>query len=144
MQAPYESPTVFNFFRPDFTPNGAIGDLNLFAPEFQINNDVSSLHLSNAYFTLINHGLSGGDLGNIGSKNNSADAILNFSYEVSISYNNQMLLNHLDLILCAGRLEPSVKQSIIDALIASNLSGMDKVKYATSLVVLSIEFNTLY
>lgn len=144
LQAPYESPTVFNFFRPDFTPNGAIGDLNLFAPEFQINNDVSSLHLSNAYYTLINHGLIGGDYGNIGSKTYSADAFLDFTYEVSISYNNEILLNHLDLILCAGRLESSVKQTIIDALISSNLSGIDKVKYATSLVVLSTEFNILY
>jgi uncharacterized protein (DUF1800 family) len=144
LQAPYESPSVFNFYRPNFTPNGLIGDLNLFAPEFQINNDVSSLHLYNAYHTLINHGLIGGDFGNIGSKDNAADAILDFSYEVTISYNNQILLNHLDLILCGGRLDSSVRQTIIDALIASNLNGIDKVKYATSLVVLSTEFNTLF
>ena len=144
LQSPYESPTVFNFYRPDFSPNGTIGNLNLFAPEFQINNDVSALHLYNAFYTLINHGLIGGEFGNIGSKENYADAILDFSYEASIAYNNQILINHLDLILCGGRLDSSVKQTIDDALTASNLNGLDKVKYATSLVVLSIEFNTLF
>ena len=47
LQAPYEQSSVFNFYRPDYGPNGLISDLVLTAPEFQINNDVSSLHLLN-------------------------------------------------------------------------------------------------
>lgn len=37
------SPSVFNFFLPDYQPNGIISDLNLFAPEFQIHNSNTSI-----------------------------------------------------------------------------------------------------
>ena len=144
LQSPYESPTVFNFFRPDFSPNGSIGDIDLTAPEFQINNDVSALHLSNAFITLVHHGLIGGNLGNIGSKNNASDALLDFNYELSLSNNNQILMDHLNLILCGGRMNSKVKQIIEDALVEKDLNGIEKVRYATSLVLLSIEFNTLF
>ena len=143
LQAPYESSSVFNFYRPDYSPNGTIADLGLTAPEFQINNDVSAIHLSNAFFTLINEGLIKGDDGNFGSKN-YADATLDYSYEIGISGNDEALVDHLDLILCGGRLKSSSKQIILDALEISNLSNLAKVKYAVSLFVLLVEFNTLY
>ena len=144
LQSPYESPTVFNFYRPDFSPVGSIGDIDLTAPEFQISNDVSALHLSNAFITLVHYGLIGGDLGNIGSKNDTSDAILDFNYEISLSNNNQILIDHLNLILCGGRMNSLVKQTIEDALVATGLNGIEKVRYATSLVLLSTEFNTLF
>ena len=143
LQSPYESPSVFNYYRPDYSPNGSIGDIQLNAPEFQINNDVSALHLANAFNTLINHGIVGGDFGNIGSKP-YVGAELDFSYEISLSHNDQLLLDHLDLILCGGKLNPDIKQTIADALVASNLSQLDRVRYAVSLFVLTIEFNTLF
>ena len=143
LQSPYESPTVFNYYRPDYSPNGSIGDIQLNAPEFQINNDVSALHLANAFNTLINHGIVGGDFGNIGSKP-YVGAELDFSYEISLSHNDQLLLDHLDLILCGGKLNPDIKQTIADALVASNLSQLDRVRYAVSLFELTIEFNTLF
>ena len=37
------SPTVFNFYLPDYQPNGPIGDANLVAPEFQIYNTQTSI-----------------------------------------------------------------------------------------------------
>lgn len=143
LQSPFESPTVFNYYKPDYSPNGSIGDMQLNAPEFQINNDVSALHLANAFNTLINHGIVGGDKGNIGSKP-YVGAELDFSYEISLSHNDQLLLDHLDLILCGGKLNPDIKQTIADALVASNLSQLDRVRYAVSLFVLTIEFNTLF
>jgi uncharacterized protein (DUF1800 family) len=143
LQAPYESSSVFNFYRPDFSPNGAIADRDLTAPEFQINNDVSALHLANAFSILINDGLIKQESGYFGSKN-YADAILDFSFETAILGNDESLIDHLDLILCGGRLEASSKQVILDALQATNLSSTAKVKYATSLFMFLAEFNTLY
>ncbi|MEL7063442.1 MAG: hypothetical protein AAFP00_06860, partial [Bacteroidota bacterium] len=37
------SNTVFNFFLPDYQPNGIISDLDLFAPEFQIHNSTTAV-----------------------------------------------------------------------------------------------------
>ena len=143
LQAPYEQSSVFNFYRPEYSPNGIISDLGLTAPEFQISNDVSSIHLSNAFSTLVNDGLIQGDNGLFGSSQ-IADATLDFSYEIGISSNNEELVNHLDLILCGGRLEEASKLIILDALEALNLSNASKVKYAVSLFIHLVEFNTLY
>ena len=38
-QRPYNSPTVFNFYEPDFRNPGAIQNANLYSPEFQILNE---------------------------------------------------------------------------------------------------------
>lgn len=143
LQAPYESSSVFNFYRPDYSPNGTIADLGLNAPEFQINNDVSALHLANAFSILINEGIKKQDGGYFGSKN-YADATLNFSFEIAISNDDELLIEHMDLILCGGRLEASSKQIILDALQSSNLSSTAKVKYVASLFMFLVEFNTLY
>ena len=143
LQAPYEQSSVFNFYRPEYSPNGVISDIGLTAPEFQINNDVSAIHLSNALSTLVNEGLIKGDDGLFGSSQN-ADATLVFSYEIGISGNDEVLVDHLDLILCGGRLNSFSKQIILDALEISNLTNFAKVKYAVSLFVHLVEFNTLY
>ena len=37
-QRPLSAPTVFNFFRPDYQPNGLVEQAGLVAPEFQITN----------------------------------------------------------------------------------------------------------
>ena len=148
LQAPYESPSVFNFYRPDYAPNGVIGDAALNAPEFQIHNDVTALQLSNALITLIVHGIAGSgsnNYGNIGQRNN-IDSVLDFTYEDSISGNTSALIDHLDLLLCAGRLTSENRASIQAAADTPslNLTGINKVKYIAGLIVLTPEFNTLY
>jgi hypothetical protein len=146
LQAPYESPSVFNYYRPDYAPNGVIADASLNAPEFQIHNDVSALQLSNGLITLIVHGIAGpggNNYGNIGQRNN-IDSVLDFTYEDSISSNTSTLIDHLDLLLCAGRLTSENQASIQGAADTLNLTGIDKVKYIAGLIVLTPEFNTLY
>ena len=145
LQAPHASPSVFNFYRPDYSPNGVIADAALNAPEFQIHNDVSALQLSNGLITLIVHGIAGGNYGNIGQRNN-VDSVLDFTYEDSISGNTSTLIDHLDLLLCAGRLK-SENRVVIQTAASDpnlNLSGIDKVKYIAGLIALTPEFNTLY
>ncbi len=47
-QAALRSPTVFNFFLPDYSPPGELYSLGLSAPEFQITTDTSVAGISNA------------------------------------------------------------------------------------------------
>ncbi len=50
-QFPLHSPTVFNFFLPDYQPNSEIADANLTAPEFQIfNSSTSAGYLNWTYY----------------------------------------------------------------------------------------------
>ncbi|MEL7532045.1 MAG: DUF1800 family protein [Bacteroidota bacterium] len=46
-QAPLSANSVFNFFLPDYQPNGLIADLDLFAPEFQIHNSTTAIQYIN-------------------------------------------------------------------------------------------------
>jgi hypothetical protein len=46
-QAAMRSPTVFNFFLPDFQPTGELSDLGLLAPEFQIMTDTYAARVLN-------------------------------------------------------------------------------------------------
>lgn len=56
-QFPMHSPTVFNFFLPDYQPNSEIADANLTAPEFQIFNSSTSAGYFNwvYYMTLLDY-----------------------------------------------------------------------------------------
>ena len=49
-QAPLYSPTVFNFFKPDFAPSGELRGAGLVAPEFQILTDTTATALANLLF----------------------------------------------------------------------------------------------
>jgi len=53
-QAPLQSPTVFNFFSPNFSQSGAIRDAALKSPVFQILNESSIISITN---TLLAHSL---------------------------------------------------------------------------------------
>jgi len=46
-QHPLESPSVFNFFLPDYQPQGTIANAGRFAPEFQIFNSSTSINYIN-------------------------------------------------------------------------------------------------
>jgi hypothetical protein len=125
-----------------------IGDASLNAPEFQIHTDVSALQLSNGLITLIVHGIAGSgnnNYGNIGQRN-LVDSVLDFTYEDMISSNTSTLIDHLDLLLCAGRLTSENRATIMAAANTPslNLTGIDKVKYVAGLIALTPEFNTLY
>lgn len=55
-QKPLNSPSVFNFFQPDFQPDGELKTLGKFAPEFQIVNSQTITGYVNALYTwLINN-----------------------------------------------------------------------------------------
>ena len=56
------------------------------------------------------------------------------------------LIDHLDLLLCAGRLTSENRATIQAAADTPslNLTGINKVKYIAGLIALTPEFNTLY
>jgi len=84
--------------------------------------------------------------GNIGQKVNPyQDAVIgDYAYEASISHDTTALLEHLNTLLCAGRLSAVNLQTLATAIDSSNRSGVDKAKYLAGLITLTPEFNTLY
>jgi hypothetical protein len=49
-QGPLESPTVFNFYTPDYQQPGTLADNNLYSPEFQITNAATMYSTANSYY----------------------------------------------------------------------------------------------
>ena len=52
-QHPFASPSVFNFFSPDYRPQGSLSAAGLSAPEFQITTSVTTIRLFNLFEALI-------------------------------------------------------------------------------------------
>lgn len=139
-QSPFDSPSVFNFYLPDFQPAGAIADQGLHAPEFQIHNDVSAINFPNAIRTLIRGGLKRP----IGFRF-YPQARLNTGHELSLAAEPAELVEHLNLVLTAGRLTSANRAVLLGALNqlpGSNTAQLrERVNTALSLFVLLPEFN---
>ena len=147
-QAPYLYPSVFNFYRSDFQPNGVVLDKDLNAPEFQPMTDVTTVGLPNAIGWLVFEGIkrNSDDLG-IGSKWYE-QGILDLTPQINIAASTDSLIENLNTLITAGRLTES-NRTIIRNYINSLPSGStaqkkDRVEKAIWLMSLTPEFNSLY
>lgn len=115
-QAPLASPSVFNFFRPDYGPSSLQVEHSLFAPELQIVTE-SSLTRSNNYFAW--SVLARSFVGDTAAQSEVEDdeLALDFS-ELHMILEQQgvdVLLEHLNLLLTADNLSPEAKQVLRDS-----------------------------
>ena len=142
-QSPYQAPTVFNFYTPDYQPQGKVLNRELFAPEFQIVTDVTALRVPNGIRELVYNGLESP----IGRRWYH-QAELDMSHETSLAGNVSNLIDHLDVILTAGRLEASNRAALETALGgmpgATEGERASRVRRAIALFALLPEFNVLY
>jgi uncharacterized protein (DUF1800 family) len=129
-QAPLRSPTVFNFFQPDYRAPGGSG---LYAPEFQIQTEAQGLAIVNAMTRLIRGQYRG-------APGASSDAVT-IDIEREKSLPPAALVDRLDLLLLAGGMPASMRQVLLDYL--ASVPAGDGTQRATEgifLVVTSPEF----
>jgi uncharacterized protein (DUF1800 family) len=108
-QSPGRSQSVFNFFRPGYTPpNSAIADAGLVAPEFQITNEPSVIAYVNYMAALVQTG--------------SGDFRADYADMVALSADSQALVDEVDILLGA-RLGVTAKASIKAAIDAIPIGG---------------------
>lgn len=102
-QAPLNSPTVFNFFRPDYSLPGEIADRGLLSPEFQILNETSIISITNRLLasTIWSH--------NYKQDINSRRIAIDITTEVQLDADRNALLDHLDLLLLGGRMSDGLR-----------------------------------
>lgn len=114
-QRPYGAPSVFNFFRPDFSPPGPIRDAGLKAPEAQILNEYfiteatnyGSSAIFNSYDFLLN---SCND--RISLLDGFGCPYADFSDELALTQNTADLLDRLDLLMLAGKMTPIMREAL--------------------------------
>jgi uncharacterized protein (DUF1800 family) len=125
------SPTVFNFFEPDYSAPGAIAAAGLKSPEFEITTDTTVISAANFLRTAIYTGLGP-----------SSDRItLSLASELTRASDPAGLVDHLNSLLMAGGMSSSTRNILINAVtqIPSN-NPTERVRTAIYLVVNSPEF----
>jgi uncharacterized protein (DUF1800 family) len=135
-QNPLRAPSVFNFFHPNFTPAGPLAQRGLVGPEFEITNASSVAGLSD----FSKWGIIGGfDHGS----SIAANRILpNYSYYLGLSNSPSQMLDELDLVLCAGGMNPLFKAQIVQAVGKVSASqSQERLNMALWLIINSPDYS---
>lgn len=102
-QSPLNSPTVFNFFRPNYLQPGTLNMQNLKSPELQIIDE-------SAIITLTNRLLANTLWANNYMSDPDSDSIaINIDYEMQLEPNPEALVNHLDRLLLGGNMSSGLR-----------------------------------
>jgi uncharacterized protein (DUF1800 family) len=103
-QTPMNSPTVFNFYDPNYVFPGVLAQAGLVAPEFQITNETTTMQVANWFYWGIGYGFKYGDIK------------LNLATEMNLAGNSAALVDRLNLLLCAGQMSTAAKTVIVNYL----------------------------
>ncbi len=99
------SPSVFNFFLPDYTPSGPIKNANLVAPEFQLITGDATVNLTNEISAEIHR-----------TDKANTFTTLQLAREVALAADPNALLDHLDLLLLSGKMSTAMRGILLDHL----------------------------
>lgn len=107
-QVPFRAPSVFGFFRPEFSPPASQAIANgLAAPEFQIVNETTVA----GYVNFMTYSMNG-----TGHWFEDDDVAADYAYELPLAHEADLLVDHLDLLLTAKQLRPGTRATIRQAL----------------------------
>jgi uncharacterized protein (DUF1800 family) len=116
-QMPLYSPSVFNFYRPDYTPPANINPQSLVMPEFQITSEATVVTAANEIRRLAYQFKD-----STGAKHRSATGQFPSSDTVTLSTANwegfaadpANLVEKLNLVFMSGQMSPEVKSLLVD------------------------------
>jgi uncharacterized protein (DUF1800 family) len=130
-QEAMHSPTVFNFFAPDYSAPGDIAAAGLKSPEFEITNETTVVTVANYYRGAIYSGLGP----------TTARVTLNISNEIALAANPTQLIDHLNALLMYGNMSTAMRTILINAVtqIPSN-NPTERARTAIYLVINSPEY----
>jgi len=114
-QSPFRAPSVFNFFRPDYTPPRSQASANgMAAPELQIATDNAVANYVNFIHRTVHDMVYW-----------YQDIKPDLQYELSLASDPLALLDHLDLVLTAGQLSEFTRATVYDVINNIRVPGTD-------------------
>lgn len=132
-QSPLTSPSVFNFWRPGFTPPATtqLGQNMLLAPEFQVVDEVTTASYINQMQDWINAGIGSTPTGGSGRDVRSA-----YAAEIALADNPTALVDRMNTLLFYGQMTPTLQARInaaisavaIPAATGSNQAAIDAAR----------------
>lgn len=146
-QRPYGSPSVFNFYRPDYKPANAFGGADVVSPEFQILNEKNITAASNWGGSVVFNSydfLRDGCEEDLDFEAGVGCLYAKFEGEIELAKNTDELLDHLNVLMMSGGMSDDMR-----AVIADHIEPFDpndeqqrlyRVAEATYLMWMSPEF----
>jgi uncharacterized protein (DUF1800 family) len=108
-QTALTAPSVFNFFRPGYTPpNSRVGAAGLVAPEFQIVDEVTVSGYLNTMQTTIDAGIGA-------TANGVRDVRSTYATEIAIASDANALVDRVNLLLLNGQMSSTLRSRIVDS-----------------------------
>jgi hypothetical protein len=124
-QFPMIAKSVFNFYSPDYAPNGEFRAAGMVSPEMELASMSQLLQSDTRFVTVISRG-------------EYRTASLDFSDELLLADDPEALLDRVDLLLTGGRLTPESRAAILPA-IEAETTDLWRVKVAIYLVSQTME-----
>jgi uncharacterized protein (DUF1800 family) len=106
-QSPTYSPSVFNFYRPEYRAPGLPTQNNLATPVFQITDSHSAIAFPNRLWHMLEEGFSQWE---------EYRFPLDIARESALASTPERLMDHLNLLFCAGQMRPGTRALILSAL----------------------------
>jgi uncharacterized protein (DUF1800 family) len=134
-QSPGRSPTVFNYFRPGYSPPSTqISSLGLVAPEFQITNEQSVVAYINYFQTLVANG--------------TGDTKPDYTAILTKAADSNALVAEVNIVLAGGQLSAATVSTIAAAVesvsyTATTNGPINRVGIAILLTLASPEYLTV-
>lgn len=128
-QTPLASPTVFNFFLPNFVQPGSLASAGLYAPEFQITTASTAVSVVNSLYTLIYTNASPTTTG----------LALDLTPLTGEASSATALVNTVNLLFCGGNMTAATQQNILSGLskLPASTVALDRARFALELAVTS-------
>ena len=143
-QNPLRAPSVFNWYRPDYSPPGTILGMGLVAPEFQITHETTVTGYTN--FVTANSERQTESFRAIMAQYEPIDEYLaaDVSSELALTDQPDALIDRLNLLLLYGKITPSLRNTVRQAINNIGLTeyrARDKrVAVATALIMASPQY----
>ena len=130
-QTPMRSPTVFNFYFPDYqAPNSSIANAGKFAPEMQITEETSVVGYLNFMRDAIQNGIG-----------TSRDIKATYTDALALAGTPALLVDHVNLLLMQNRMSSTLRGQILTAINSNpGNSAINKVYLAVFLTMASPEY----
>lgn len=133
-QNPLRSPSVFNWYRPDYSPPGALFRAGKVAPEFQITHETTTAGYTN--FIVDKAERETARFQQAGSRNKDA-LFTTYTAERALADRPAALLDHLNLLLMAGQMRPALRSRVEQAITAIPLTNdTDRYRRVSTAVAL--------
>lgn len=131
-QSPLTSPSVFNFYRPGYSPpNTRVGTAGLVAPEFQIVDEVTVAGYLNTMQSTIDAGIGV-------TTNGVRDVRSAYAAEIALANNPAALVERMNLLLLNGRMSPALRTRITEAVQGVALPSTNQTAALTNRAKLAV------